>query len=322
MSCAVLFQFGYPDVGCSDEYTATDCERMSSPYEASQPACKWYEGDEPQCQLFSPDPNNACVIMCCCLTLKAVHNGCLLYLLTYRYSAERMLKVVVALAATKPFVILAEHLLFFYCAAPSSSSSAPADVSSPVPTPAAPPFPRPKIVLPKISSTRMSPRRRRRGGGGIPLRLLCSRVDLSAPVFSEDFKTQHSADPTTIDDITDVASFEIFCDTAAVQEADAVFRRHAELDEAIEFLTTRVNLPTATVDDHRRLETVKSIAHIFITSWSLRYDEATTRHLVRQKVRRDVKRALEWDSELSQLSNARAREKKLVEVRETHINSL
>jgi hypothetical protein len=61
-SQAVLFQFSYPDIGCEEFTTVEDCERMASPFEASQPACAWHREHLPQCEFFSPSPNNACVL--------------------------------------------------------------------------------------------------------------------------------------------------------------------------------------------------------------------------------------------------------------------
>jgi hypothetical protein len=125
----------------------------------------------------------------------------------------------------------------------------------------------------------------------------------------------HGSHPTTIDDITDLASFELFCDIAVAQETDAVVKRHAELNSAIEILRARSRLPTATAEDRDRLVTVESILRAFDARWHLGSAEAKTREIVRRKVRRDVKQALEWDAELSQLRNPHARENQLVEVR-------
>jgi hypothetical protein len=233
-----------------------------------------------------------------------------------RYSPSRMLKVVVALASTKPFVIAAEHLLFTYAIAPVSIST---NDSSSTPS-AAPSVPLPKILLKKKSSARMSPRKRRRGGGGIPLNVLWAGInghnkDVTAPKFSAESPGMvHCKHPTTINDITSEASFEIFCDLAIVQETDAVFKRHAELNEAIHMLRTHADLPTSTADDHGRLVTVEKIARAFSARWHLDSDEKEMQDFVRRKVRRDVKQSLEWDSELSQLSNPLALEDRLVEV--------
>jgi hypothetical protein len=125
----------------------------------------------------------------------------------------------------------------------------------------------------------------------------------------------HCSHPTTIHDITDGASFELFCDVAIVEETDAVIKRHAELKSAVEILRTRIRSATATAEDHDRLATVGSILLAFVSRWHLKSAEAKTREIVRRKVRSDVKQAIEWDSELSQLHNPHAREKQLVEVR-------
>jgi hypothetical protein len=292
---ALCFQLAYPDVGCGDHVTEETCTLLSAPLDPPfdrPPACTWDPTYEVPCFLTLPSG---------------------------LYTVMSLVLMISVLILIEPVILFIEWLYLTVFNAPRAKRRTIKDEEA---------ASRQQRWAWEAVSKSTSPDAENffesaLTGSSASINTGTGVVGAQQPSRRSSRAWEAEDDLPSPEDTVALAAY---IDMITAKDCIGVMQRYQELISALEHFQAQAQAPGATVEDTRRVTIVTKIMKDFSDKWGFTQPgwqwcscsggetpEERIERLVRATVRRDVKLALAWDSELSELEGD-AQEQHLVEL--------
>jgi len=281
---ALCFQLSYPDLGCDLYMTEYDCTLMVAPFDPPfdrPPACAWDPTLEVPCSMTQPEG---------------------------MYTVMSLVLMVAVLILIEPIIIFVEWLYHNIFNAPRAKRRSRKEEEA-------------ASQQQQWAWEYVSKREASANAENFFESALTVPTNAGAPPAADSRPALEDMDSPMVaeaeDDIPspkDKVAFARYIDMITAKDCIGVMQRYKELDQALEHFQAQAQAPGATATDANRVVIVAKIMKQFSKKWGFtrpwwqcwlmsrnETPEERIERLVRATVRRNVKLALQWDCELSEL---------------------